>query len=73
MTKFILWREYYALRRYAIKHFSAKPQIDHQWYEQELRDIARLMGNDIRPNWEEGTALEERYEMIWGKEPWPKS
>lgn len=72
MKNFMLWREYYALRRYLNKHFAANPPIDREWYEAEIAGMARLMCNDIRPNWEEGTALEEQYEMIWGKEPWPR-
>lgn len=71
--KYALWREYYALRRYCIKHFAANPQIDREWYDAELHAITQLMCNDERPTWEEGTALEDQYEMIWGKEPWPKA
>lgn len=71
--KFVLWREYYALTRYAIKHFAANPQIDRKWLSEERMAIAELMCNDERPTWEEGIALEDQYEMIWGKEPWPKA
>lgn len=68
----MLWREWYALRRYLTKHFTANPPVDREWFEREHKDIARLMCYDIRPDWDECGAIEEQYEMVWGKEPWPK-